>query len=79
MRARTPWSRPLGGRARTSSPRRLVHVAVAAALTLASVDAATATGAAANSAQPKYLDKSVPIAARVNDLIGRMTLPEKAG
>ena len=79
MRARTPWSRLLRSRTRASSTRRAVQVALAAALTLASVDAATATGAAANPAQPKYLDRSAPIAARVNDLIGRMTLPEKAG
>ena len=77
MRARTPWSRPLRSRERASSTRRVAQVALAAALTLATVDAAT--GASADSAQPKYLDKTASVSARVNDLLRRMTLPEKAG
>ncbi len=79
MRARTPWSRPLRNHSRAGSKRRLVQVGLAAALTLASVDAAASTSAAANSATPKYLDKSASVTARVSDLLGRMTLPEKAG
>lgn len=29
--------------------------------------------------QPPYLDPALPVAARVADLLGRMTLPEKVG
>jgi beta-glucosidase len=79
MRARKPWPRQLRSRTQVGSKRRLVHVTLAAALTLAGFDAVTAAGASADSAQPKYLDKTAPLAARVNDLLGRMTLAEKAG
>ncbi|MFD0633265.1 glycoside hydrolase family 3 protein [Catenulispora yoronensis] len=65
------------GRPRTAR-RRLVRVGVAAVVAVASVDAAAATGAAGFSG-PAYLNRSAPISARVNDLLGRMTLAEKAG
>ncbi|GAA1999762.1 glycoside hydrolase family 3 N-terminal domain-containing protein [Catenulispora subtropica] len=48
-------------------------------MAVASVDATTAAGAASGSTGPQYLDRSAPLAARVNDLLGRMTLAEKAG
>ncbi|NUR57903.1 MAG: beta-glucosidase [Catenulispora sp.] len=73
MRARIPLRR--AGTAR----RRLLRVGVAAVLAVACVDAAAATGAATGFTGPAYLDRSAPIAARVGDLLGRMTLAEKAG
>ncbi|NUP46989.1 MAG: beta-glucosidase [Catenulispora sp.] len=85
MRARIPWSNPSKtaqppGRRSRGGParRRLLRVGVAAAIAVASVDAASATGAT-GFAGPAYLDHSAPLAARVNDLLGRMTLAEKAG
>jgi beta-glucosidase len=51
---------------------------LAAVLAVAAVDAAT-SGAQAGTAPPKYLDHRAPIPARVADLLGRMTLAEKAG
>src|SRR4051812_10888757 len=81
MRARIPVPVPPGGRFRRSgsAPRRLVRVAVAAALAVATVDVTAAAGATSDSAGPQYLDRTAPLAARVNDLLGRMTLAEKAG
>ena len=52
---------------------------VAVALMIAmSASAMTRTTASA-SGRPAYMDAKLPIQARVNDLLGRMTLPEKIG
>jgi beta-glucosidase len=53
----------------------LLAVSLTAALT---VSAATSTPAAAGG-RPAYLNSSLPVQARVSDLLGRMTLPEKIG
>src|SRR6516164_6456904 len=53
--------------------------AVALAIgTVASISAASTTTASA-SGRPAYLNPRLPIQARVSDLLGRMTLPEKIG
>jgi beta-glucosidase len=53
----------------------LLAVSLAAALT---VSAATSSPASAGG-RPAYLNASLPVQARVSDLLGRMTLPEKIG
>lgn len=58
--------------------RRLVSVLVAAALATGLV-AATAIGGPAKGAGLPYEDASIPIHARVDDLLSRMTLEEKVG
>src|SRR5690242_10693030 len=53
----------------------LLAVSLTAALT---VSAATSSPASAGG-RPAYLNASLPVQARVSDLLGRMTLPEKIG
>jgi beta-glucosidase len=53
----------------------LLAVSLTAALT---VSAATSSPASAGG-RPAYLNASLPVQARVGDLLGRMTLPEKIG
>ena len=61
---------------RTARPSRLAAALVVAATTGAFlVPGASSAGAAT----PLYLNASASVQARVNDLVGRMTLPEKAG
>jgi beta-glucosidase len=74
-----------GGRCRIvirrGRPRRVAFTATALAVALAagvSVSAAAGRPAAA-AASPAYLDSHQPVQARVSDLLGRMTLPEKIG
>jgi beta-glucosidase len=75
----------LGGRCRTvirrGTPRRAVFAGTALAVALAAgVSASAATGRPASAAaSPAYLDAHLPVQARVGDLLGRMTLPEKIG
>jgi beta-glucosidase len=67
---------------RHGSARRPAFTAAAVAVALvAGVSASAATGrpASATSSSPAYLDSHLPVQARVSDLLGRMTLPEKIG
>lgn len=72
---------PYASRRSTTLGRRapiyggIVAVLIAGGLTSSAL---TRTAAVASSA-PAYLDSSAPVQARVADLLGRMTLPEKIG
>jgi len=58
----------------------VAFTAATSAMVLAvGVSASAATGRSASVGRPAYLVASVPIQARVGDLLGRMTLPEKIG
>jgi beta-glucosidase len=77
--------RDLAGRGRVAGTRvaarrgPVVASVLAVALMIAmSASAMTRTSASA-SGQPAYLNPKLPVQARVNDLLGRMTLPEKIG
>jgi beta-glucosidase len=61
--------------------RRRVFPAAAAAVALATgLTVAAATGQSASATgRPAYLNSQLPVPARVADLLGRMTLPEKIG
>ncbi len=63
--------------ARLSRP--LTAALLAIGLTIALSASALARTAAPAGGQPTYLDASLPVQARVSDLLGRMTLPEKIG
>jgi beta-glucosidase len=65
------------GRVKKFTPFTIAGVAIALATTL-SASATTHTPAAA-SGRPAYMNPHLPVAARVADLLGRMTLPEKIG
>jgi beta-glucosidase len=66
-------------RRRPPRPAAFAAAAVAVAL-VAGVSASAATGRPASAAaRPAYLDSHLPVQARVSDLLGRMTLPEKIG
>src|ERR1700721_2782605 len=52
---------------------------VAIALVIAMSAAAVTRTTAMASGRPAYLDSHLPVPARVADLLGRMTLPEKIG
>jgi beta-glucosidase len=56
----------------------LIVVLLAAALTIGT-SASAVTGTSAAGGRPAYTDASLPTQARVGDLLGRMTLPEKIG
>jgi beta-glucosidase len=56
----------------------LIVAVLAVALTIGT-SASAVTGTAASGGRPAYMDASLPIQARVSDLLGRMTLPEKIG
>src|ERR1700733_14934797 len=64
-----------GARLRKPITAALVAIGLATALSASAV----ARTAASASSQPAYLNASVAIPARVSDLLGRMTLPEKIG
>src|ERR1700733_5071948 len=64
-----------GGRLRRPITASLLAIGLATALSASAV----ARTAASASSQPAYLNASVAIPARVSDLLGRMTLPEKIG
>ena len=64
-----------GGRLRRPITASLLAIGLATALSASAV----AKTAASASSQPAYLNASVPVPARVSDLLGRMTLPEKIG
>src|SRR6266568_8783173 len=64
-----------GARLRRPITATLLAIGLATAL---SASAAARTTASASS-QPAYLNASLPVQARVSDLLGRMTLPEKIG
>jgi beta-glucosidase len=66
-----PWVRMRRGPVTAT----VVAVALVAAMSAAAVSRTTASAAG----QPAYLNAKLPIQARVNDLAGRMTLPEKIG
>jgi len=59
--------------------RPLTATLLAAGLMVALSASAVAKTAASASGQPAYLTASLPVQARVADLLGRMTLPEKIG
>src|ERR1700726_995926 len=60
--------------------RRVAFTAATSAMVLAvGVSASAATGRPSAPGRPAYLVASLPIQARVSDLLGRMTLPEKIG
>jgi len=63
--------------ARLRGPLMATPLAIALMISI-SASAATGTHASAGG-RPAYLNASVPIQARVSDLLGRMTLPEKIG
>ena len=65
-------------RSRRGKVTATVTAVVLAAGTVASISAASATTASA-SGSPAYLNPRLPVQARVADLLGRMTLPEKIG
>jgi len=54
-------------------------IAVPASATTTASAPATTTASAPATVRPAYLDANQPIQARVNDLLGRMTVPEKIG
>jgi beta-glucosidase len=66
---------------RHGSGRRPAVTAAALAVALAAgVSASAAAGRPASATNsPAYLDSHLPVQARVSDLLGRMTLPEKIG
>jgi beta-glucosidase len=64
-----------GGRLRRPITAALLAIGLATALSASAV----AKTAASASSQPAYLNASVPVPARVSNLLGRMTLPEKIG
>jgi beta-glucosidase len=57
----------------------LTAAVMAIALVVALTTTAARPGTAAASGRPAYLNAHLPVAARVGDLLGRMTLPEKIG
>ena len=59
--------------------REPIMAAVLVAGLLVAVPASAATMSSSASSQPAYLNPTLPIEARVNSLLGRMTLPEKIG
>src|SRR5215469_3176547 len=69
----------------TRRPRRgpVIAAVSAAALVVATLASASATSTASASSsassRPAYLNASLPVQARVADLLGQMTLPEKIG
>jgi beta-glucosidase len=69
--AARPWVRMRRGPVTAT----VVAVALMIAMSAAAVTRTTASAAG----QPAYLNAKLPIQARVNDLLGRMTLPEKIG
>jgi len=66
---------------RRRSARRRAFTAAAAAVALATgLTVAAATGQSASATgKPAYMNAHLPVQARVTDLLGRMTLPEKIG
>src|SRR5262244_1828218 len=66
---------------RRRSVRRTAFPAAAAAVILAIglTSAAVTSQTAAATGRPAYLNPHLPVSARVADLLGRMTLPEKIG
>jgi beta-glucosidase len=66
---------------RRKSARRRAFPAAAAAVALAAgMTVATVSGQSASATgRPAYLNPKLPVQARVADLLGRMTLPEKIG
>jgi beta-glucosidase len=59
--------------------RPITATALAIGMVIALSASAAARTAASASGRPAYLDASLPVQARVSDLLGRMTLPEKIG
>src|SRR3954449_8924028 len=66
-------------RGRVSGRRRAVIAVAVGVLVVGGLSAFLAQGVAANSPQTPWLDPHKPIHARVNALLGAMTLPEKVG
>src|SRR5690242_8227622 len=66
----------LGRRRRVAGGMAAATVGIATALILVF---AGGTTAASGNAKPAYLNSRLPVQARVADLLGRMTLPEKIG
>src|SRR6185437_1941910 len=65
-----PWAR-----LRSPLTAGVAAIALAGALSASAVTAAPASAGG----RPAYLDAHLPVQARVSDLLGRMTLPEKIG
>ena len=70
-----------GGHSVTGGHLRRPIIATLLAIVLATALSASAVArtAASASSQPAYLNASQPVLARVNNLLGQMTLPEKIG
>jgi beta-glucosidase len=64
-----------GSRLRRPITATLLAIVLTTALSASAVARTTASA----SSQPAYLNASLPVSARVSDLLGRMTLPEKIG
>ena len=76
IRGLSPGRRTItGGRLRRPIIATLLAIGLATALSASAV----AKTAASASSQPAYLNASQPVQARVNNLLGQMTLPEKIG
>src|SRR5258708_355162 len=71
--------RGLASRPGAKAPRWAVTAAVAALGLVIAIPASAMTSRSASAGRPAYLNASLPIQARVSDLLGRMTLPEKIG
>src|SRR5258707_1506497 len=71
--------RGLASRPGVKAPRWAVTAAVAALGLVMAIPASAMTSTSASAGRPAYLNASLPIQARVSDLLGRMTLPEKIG
>src|SRR5215469_4255622 len=64
---------------RRRSVRRTAFPAAAVVLSIGLTSAAVTSQTAAATGRPAYLNSHLPVQARVADLLGRMTLPEKIG
>ena len=81
MSTKLSWKRQRGPARRQRGHLRVLTASVAAAACVAALAAASGPVSAAPVARatPLYLDAAAPVAARVEDLLGRMTLAEKVG
>jgi beta-glucosidase len=73
------WSRGVASVPVLTRRGRMTAVVMAVALVAATLTAAMMRTTASASSRPAYLSPRLPVAARVNDLLGRMTLAEKIG
>ena len=75
------WIRLPGKGRRRALPFGAAAMAIvlATAISALAITRTAAPASAASSSRPAYLDARLPTQARVADLVGRMTLPEKIG